>query len=42
MLSRRGANCGRIFVVHGFIKNTEKTPTADLEQARARMQEMKS
>lgn len=31
---------GRIGVVHGFIKKTEKTPAADLEIARRRMKEM--
>jgi phage-related protein len=33
---------GRIGVVHGFIKKTQKTPTADLELARNRMKEMKA
>ena len=32
---------GRIGVVHGFIKKTQKTPVADLELARRRMKEMK-
>jgi len=31
---------GRIGVVHGFIKKTERTPKADLELALARMKEM--
>lgn len=31
---------GRIGVVHGFIKKTQKTPPADLELARTRMKEM--
>ena len=33
---------GRIGVVHGFIKKTQKTPEADLELARKRMKEMKA
>jgi phage-related protein len=33
---------GRIGVVHGFIKKTQKTPTDDLEIARKRMKEMKA
>ena len=33
---------GRIGVVHGFIKKTQKTPPGDLELARKRMQEMKA
>jgi phage-related protein len=33
---------GRIGVVHGFIKKTQKTPDDDLEIARRRMQEMKA
>jgi phage-related protein len=33
---------GRIGVVHGFIKKTQKTPAADLELARSRMKEMKA
>ena len=33
---------GRIGVVHGFIKKTQKTPPGDLERARKRMQEMKA
>ena len=32
---------GRIGVVHGFIKKTQKTPADDLEIARKRMKEMK-
>jgi phage-related protein len=31
---------GRIGVVHGFIKKTQKTPKADLDLALARMKEM--
>jgi phage-related protein len=31
---------GRIGVVHGFIKKTQKTPPGDLELARRRMKEM--
>ncbi len=31
---------GRIGVVHGFIKKTEKTPKADMDLALARMKEM--
>jgi len=31
---------GRIGVVHGFIKKTRKTPTADIDLALARMKEM--
>jgi phage-related protein len=31
---------GRIGVVHGFIKKTQKTPDGDLELARKRMSEM--
>ena len=31
---------GRIGVVHGFIKKTQKIPTEDLDLARARMKEM--
>jgi len=31
---------GRIGVVHGFIKKTQKTPAEDLELARRRMKEM--
>jgi phage-related protein len=31
---------GRIGVVHGFIKKTQKTPSDDLELARKRMKEM--
>ena len=33
---------GRIGVVHGFIKKTQKTPEADLDIARKRMKEMKT
>jgi phage-related protein len=33
---------GRIGVVHGFIKKTQKTPADDLEIARKRMKEMKA
>jgi len=33
---------GRIGVVHGFIKKTQKTPPADLDLARRRMKEMLS
>jgi len=33
---------GRIGVVHGFIKKTQKTPDSDLEIARKRMKEMKA
>jgi phage-related protein len=33
---------GRIGVVHGFIKKTQKTPDSDLEIARRRMREMKA
>jgi phage-related protein len=33
---------GRIGVVHGFIKKTQKTPPDDLALARKRMQEMKA
>jgi len=33
---------GRIGVVHGFIKKTQKTPSDDLELARKRMKEMKA
>jgi phage-related protein len=32
---------GRIGLVHGFIKKTQKTPTDDLDLARRRMKEMK-
>jgi phage-related protein len=31
---------GRIGVVHGFIKKTQKTPVDDLDLARRRMKEM--
>ncbi len=33
---------GRIGVVHGFIKKTEKTPDDDLDLARRRMKEMQA
>jgi phage-related protein len=33
---------GRIGVVHGFIKKTQKTPAYDLDLARRRMKEMKA
>ena len=33
---------GRIGVVHGFIKKTQKTPAQDLDLARRRMKEMKA
>lgn len=33
---------GRLGVVHGFIKKTQKTPPDDLALARKRMQEMKA
>jgi phage-related protein len=33
---------GRIGVVHGFIKKTQKTPADDLEIARKRVKEMKA
>lgn len=33
---------GRIGVVHGFIKKTQKTPQDDLDLARRRMKEMKA
>ena len=33
---------GRIGVVHGFIKKTQKTPADDLEFARRRMKEMQA
>lgn len=33
---------GRLGVVHGFIKKTQKTPPDDLALARRRMQEMKT
>jgi len=36
------ADAGRIGVVHGFIKKTQKTPADDLELARRRMKEMKA
>jgi len=35
-------DAGRIGVVHGFIKKTQKTPADDLEIARKRMKEMKA
>jgi phage-related protein len=31
---------GRVGVVHGFIKKTQKTPAADLDIAQARLKEM--
>ena len=31
---------GRIGVVHGFIKKTQKTPPADIARAQRRMKEM--
>jgi phage-related protein len=34
------ADGGRIGVVHGFIKKTQKTPAEDLDLARPRMKEM--
>jgi phage-related protein len=34
------AHEGRIGVVHGLIKKTQKTPAADLDLARRRMKEM--
>ena len=33
---------GRIGVVHGFIKKTQKTPQDELDLARRRMKEMKA
>ncbi len=36
------AEDGRIGVVHGFIKKTQKTPADDLDLARRRMKEMKT
>jgi phage-related protein len=33
---------GRIGVVHGFMKKTEKTPAADLDLGRRRMKEMQA
>jgi phage-related protein len=33
---------GRIGVVHGFIKKTQKTPADDLALARRRMKEMQA
>jgi phage-related protein len=35
-------DAGRIGVVHGFIKKTQKTPPNELEIARTRMKEMKA
>ncbi len=35
------ADEGRLGVVHGFIKKTQKTPPDDLALARKRMKEMK-
>jgi phage-related protein len=31
---------GKLGIVHGFIKKTQKTPAGDLELARRRMKEM--
>jgi phage-related protein len=36
------AEDGRIGVVHGFIKKTQKTPPEDIALARRRMKEMRS
>ncbi len=36
------ADEGRIAVMHGFIKKTQKTPPDDIELARKRMKEMKT
>jgi phage-related protein len=36
------AEDGRIGVVHGFIKKTQKTPPEDITLARKRMKEMRS
>lgn len=36
------AEGGRLGVVHGFIKKTQKTPADDLDLARRRMKEMQS
>jgi len=36
------AEDGRIGVVHGFIKKTQKAPPDDMALARKRMQEMKT
>jgi phage-related protein len=36
------ADEGRIGVVHGLIKKTQKTPDDDLDLARRRMKEMKA
>ncbi len=36
------AHEGRLGVVHGFIKKTQKTPQDDIELARKRMKEMKA
>jgi phage-related protein len=36
------AEAGRIGVVHGFIKKTQKTPAGDLALARRRMKEMRT
>lgn len=33
---------GELYVVHGFIKKTQKTPVADLELAHRRMKEIQS
>ena len=35
-------DAGRIGVVHGFVKKTQKTPADDLEIVRKRMKEMKA
>ena len=35
-------HAGRIGIVHGFIKKTQKTPTEDIAIARKRMKEMKT
>jgi phage-related protein len=35
-------HAGRIGVVHGFVKKTQKTPADDLDLARRRMQEMQA
>lgn len=34
------AAAGELFVLHGFIKKTQKTPAQDLELARTRMKEV--
>lgn len=33
---------GRMVLLHGFIKKTQKTPKADLDKAKDRMKEVKS